>query len=256
MSRFLDAAADNSKVEHQIDRVPENLMGATVWEELREAETKIGGLRAWDVMSHQKHIPGDFDADHLARIHEYVVRDLYPVAGETRADTILLDEEEKKTNKDFVGSEPSATRRTGLNGQIIILPPADAVNQRLDKLAQYLKQANYLRGLEKHEFVEWFTELYLSYAQAHPFEQGNGPVLVAAMGLLAERAGYHVELDRIPDLQHETDVLLAGAAVADPYEYARLQAAIGAVVVTNESELGKLSRRITLQVVKPQLPQR
>lgn len=249
--RFLGDTDSQEAPGRKTQKVPENLMGATHWEELREAETKIGGLRAWDVMSHQKHIPGDFDADHLARIHGYVTKDLYPVVGETRADTILLDEEEKKTNKDFVGSEPSATRRTGLSGESIVLPAADTVNNRLDMLSKELAEANFLRGLEKPDFVERFTETYTKYAQTHAFEQGNGPVLVAAMGLLAERAGYHVELDRVPGLQRETDALLANGEAGSPL---RLRAAIGQHVEESQTELGEVSRRITLQVVKPKPP--
>ena len=236
--------------------VPENLVGAQDRYELEQAETILGGIRAWQVTSHQKHIAGDFDAGHLARIQAHVLQDIYPIVGETRADTLLIDAQlklaaEKNNDASWQPSPASATHRTGADGQPITLPPADTVNLRLDKLSESLAQANFLRGLEKPEFVDRFTNVYLEYARTHPFEHGNGPVLVATMGLLAERAGYHVELDRVPNLARETDAVLANGEAGDPR---RLRFALGAAITEDQSELGEVSRRITLQVVKPKPP--
>lgn len=55
---------------------------------------------------------------------------------------------------------------------------------------QRLAELNYLKGMERSEFLDELTELYHDLNMLHPFREGNGRTLRLFVTLLVRNAGY------------------------------------------------------------------
>lgn len=123
---------------------------------------------------------GDYDLDHLSKIHKKIFEHIYEWAGEVRLDNI----------------SKRAIDRDG-NYEIGHFLDKDQISDELNKFAQVVKEKDYLKGLNKDQFVQEFTQLYAKVNEAHPYEEGNGRAAKLMMNQLANDAGYTMVYSKV-----------------------------------------------------------
>ncbi|SFQ80249.1 Fic family protein [Hymenobacter arizonensis] len=151
-----------------------NKLGITTQQELREAEGANLGRMAL-LVEGIKPIPGDFDAAHLKQIHQELLGNIYPWAGETRA------------WGQFQGQKHLP------NGSLFFAP-YQQIEARLNLLGNQLTQENQLKGLDEDQFVKRLTYYADQYNYVHPFREGNGRTLQVILAEVGRRAGYDVRI--------------------------------------------------------------
>lgn len=134
-------------------------------EELEKAERYITKLRQMDL--EKIPINGNFDMNHLKKIHKKLFRDIYYFAGELRRVEIS-----KK------GSQFCYIRF--LNDQGIEI---------LNKIAT----ENYYKNLTKKEYIEKIAILTGNLIHLHPFREGNGRTIREFIRELCLFAGYEID---------------------------------------------------------------
>ncbi len=106
------------------------------------------------------------DFDFYKSLHNQLFSDLYEWAGKIRNINI--------SKKGTVFCKSDDIERIGI-----------LKFQRLEKL-------NFLKNLNKEDFVEELTELYNDLNMLHPFREGNGRTLRLFVTLLVRNAGYNI----------------------------------------------------------------
>jgi len=121
-------------------------------------------------------IKGNFDLDHLKKIHEHLFSDVYEWAGKTREIDIAKD--------------------TSLTTQSNFAPYEDfgVLNFGLHKV---LKDCNYLKDCSKPEAVTALTNTYSLLNYMHPFPEGNGRATRVFMSQLAQEAGFELDFGKV-----------------------------------------------------------
>lgn len=114
---------------------------------------------------------GNLDLAHLQAIHKHLFADVYSWAGTVR-DVYL-----SKGTTNF-------ERPEGIEA-------AAAAMQR------WLVVRDHLRGLDKSSFTEQLCSYHKALNQLHPFREGNGRSARVLIDVLAERAGYTLDNERI-----------------------------------------------------------
>lgn len=122
------------------------------------------------------------NAQGMQALHRHLFQDVYPWAGETRAWGKFQATKSTSANKDGPGLY---TMYFGSYQQL----PA-----HLDAIGQQLAAERFLKGLDKDQFVARAAYYFDQYNYAHAFREGNGRTLGAAFQVLAENAGYDVNL--------------------------------------------------------------
>jgi cell filamentation protein len=148
-----------------------NKIGATNQEKLSKAEYLAVADRTLQLSVNP--IKGNFDLKHLQAIHKHQFQDVYEWAGKVR--TVNISK----------GNSPFAR--------------VDFIESYMKYVHRRLEKDNFLRELEKKEFVEKFTDVYGDVNAAHPFREGNGRSTRAFMAQLAEQAGYRFDQSVIQD---------------------------------------------------------
>ena len=123
---------------------------------------------------------GNYDLDHLSKIHEKIFEHIYDWAGEVRLDDI-------------------SKRAIDPNGNYEIghFQDKNLIPDELNKFSQAVKEKDHLKGLDKDQFVQEFTQLYAKLNEAHPFEEGNGRAAKLMMNQLANDAGYTMVYSKV-----------------------------------------------------------
>ena len=125
--------------------VLKNKLGIHDKEQLLMAEIRLVTIRLYQLQEQPVH--GNFDLNHLCRIHEHIFQDLYPWAGKIRTVNIA------KTNM-------------------------FCLVQHIQTYAQTIFPSYYMdcmRVKDKSErFISVFTEHYADLNALHPFREGNG----------------------------------------------------------------------------------
>lgn len=146
-------------------KVLRNKLGLRDFDELWDAERAITGVTAAELEANP--IDGQFDLAHLQAIHKALFSDVYDWAGTIREKGFIA-----KGNSLFCAAE-------------FILPYSD-------DLFSKLKAENYLRGLEREEFIQRVA-FYISEINAlHPFREGNGRTQRIFINQLARQAGWNL----------------------------------------------------------------
>lgn len=117
-------------------------------------------------------INGNFDFDHLKKIHGYIFQDVYDWAGKERTVTIA------KGNTLFC--------------------PAEKIEIYADKIFDALKRHDYLKGLGPNEFSKKAALFFANLNDLHPFREGNGRTQREFMRELSINAGYNLDLSKAP----------------------------------------------------------
>lgn len=113
-------------------------------EQLKEFEKEISTKRLTELIEHP--IEGEFDIDHLYKIHQYLFQDIYEWAGQKRTVTM------KK--------------------QTIFLEP-----EKIDKYLKIaLKEAKEdIKNIkDEYQLADYLSKLFYNLIFAHPFREGNG----------------------------------------------------------------------------------
>lgn len=169
---------------------PDNFFKTKDAEVLASVQTSASDFRHWELSTGRQVIRGGYDATHFRQVHNYLMQDVYPWAGETRQD------------------QPAPTlrdRSSEATGALLTFEKPHNVNDRLDELGAQLKRENYLRGHGLAAFVDRLTHYYDQYNQVAPFRGGNAATLNAMTEMLAKGAGYTVRLEQAPTLSIEAD---------------------------------------------------
>ncbi|RNI31775.1 hypothetical protein EFA69_06130 [Rufibacter immobilis] len=150
-------------------------------EALARLENKFAGFGA-AILKEEGGIPGKFDQEHLQKIHKELFQKVYPWAGETRAN-----------RGGFQGIKDTVVN---LVPQEMRYAPFKEIEQRLEAISQQLQQENNLKGLGQEKFIERASYYLDQYNHVHPFREGNGRTLQAALTQLGKEAGYDIDFNR------------------------------------------------------------
>jgi cell filamentation protein len=142
-----------------------NKLGLRTQKELSEAEYAHTINRSMQLS--KKPIQGNFDLKHLQAIHKHQFHDVYEWAGKLRTVNI------SKGNTLFARTE--------------------YLESCMKDIHRNLEKNNFLRGMDKKEFVQKFTDVYGDINALHPFREGNGRTTRQFMAQLAEQAGYTLD---------------------------------------------------------------
>ncbi len=145
--------------------VLKNKLGIHDKEQLLMAEIRLVAIRLYQLQEHP--IQGNFDLNHLCRIHGHIFQDLYPWAGKIRTVNIA------KTNM-------------------------FCLVQHIQTYAQTIFPSYYMdcmRVKDKSErFISVFTEHYADLNALHPFREGNGRTQREFARELCLKCGYILDL--------------------------------------------------------------
>ena len=145
--------------------VLKNKAGITDQNLLDEFEGDFTTLRIIELS--EQAIDGDFDLDHLCKIHAHIFQDVYDWAGMVRTVDIVRGDS-RFCNARLIASYAN-------------------------KVFTTLKDENHLRGLGASPISHRLAH-YLSEINAiHPFREGNGRVQRLFIAQLAEQAGFAID---------------------------------------------------------------
>lgn len=139
-----------------------------------ELEYRI--TKARTVYLEKNPIDGDYDLEHLSKIHKKIFNGLYDFAGKVR---------DSEISKFAVDPE---------SGDIEIghfLKQSQIVNE-FSKFSLKANELRHLKGVNKEQFVDGFTKLYAQINEIHPFSEGNGRATKLIMQQLAHDVGFDI----------------------------------------------------------------
>jgi cell filamentation protein len=114
---------------------------------------------------------GNFDYAHLMALHHHLFQDVYDWAGKER-NVPISKGQTRFANPRFIESYAAG-------------------------LLQRLVKENHLKGLSPEEFVERASHYVLELNLVHPFREGNGRAIRYFLTLLAQNAGYDVDIQAL-----------------------------------------------------------
>ncbi|WP_051359618.1 Fic/DOC family protein [Adhaeribacter aquaticus] len=149
--------------------------------ELAKFENDVVQVKA-TILKIGEGIPGIFNAEHVKQFHKFLFQEVYPWAGETRAN-----------RGGFQG-----VKDTQVDGvlQEMKFAPFKEIDVRLDAISLQLQKENNLKGLATEKFVERAAYYLDQYNHVHAFREGNGRTLQAAFTQLGKEAGYNIDFNQ------------------------------------------------------------
>jgi cell filamentation protein len=157
-------------------------------DELYAAEQEITSLKIANL--EQNPVKGTFDLKHILRIHKFIFGDIYKWAGQIREGDFLIKGDSIFCRSMYI---------EGMAGDI----------------HNKLKADNFLRGLEKSEFISKLAYYMGEINALHPFREGNGRTQRLYFKQLCSKAGYEIEFRKT---QKDTLVKADIAAFNKEYE--------------------------------------
>lgn len=120
-------------------------------------------------------VKGDYDLQHLQSIHRQVFKDVYSWAGEVRTVNIVK----------------------GAPGDRTLFALTDEIKGKAERVHADLKEAGYLRGMDKEQFSTKMAQVYAAVNEMHPFREGNGRATREYMYQLGKEAGYQLDYAKV-----------------------------------------------------------
>lgn len=145
-----------------------NKLDICTHEELRFYEKRLVTIRLVEL--YENPVKGDFDFEHLKRIHHHLFQDIYDWSGQERTVDIM------KYPTYFC--------------------PTQNINPYSDAIFSDLQKANYFKGLDPDAFAQKTAELLDHINTLHPFREGNGRTQREFIRELALNAGYDLDLSK------------------------------------------------------------
>ncbi len=162
-----------------------NTLGIKDYNELVTAEREITSLKI--AMAKVNVINGNFDFEHLKRIHKFIFEDIYSWAGEIRSVNI------SKGNQFCLSQN---------------------IEMYASDLFAKLKADNYLvdyDGNIAHRLAYYLSEINV----LHPFREGNGRAQRLFIEYLADHAGYRVDFS---DVSAKEMIIASAESFAREYD--------------------------------------
>ena len=122
-------------------------------------------------------IPAVFNEQYARQLHSFLFQDVYPWAGETRAD------------RHFQGQ-----KRSDREGYFMSYAHYRQISPDLAAVSTQLRQENNLKGLDKDQFVQRAAYYLDHFNHIHAFREGNGRTVQALFFELGKQAGYKMDL--------------------------------------------------------------
>jgi cell filamentation protein len=151
-----------------------NKFGLTGQESLDRAEADAVSARS--ILLQLNPLKGNFDSDHLKRIHACLFQDVYAWAGQVR--TIPL------AKADYIQG-----------GGVTKFTAPDLIEQELKHVLDTLADEHYLEGLPRREFSRKVAALLSEINRIHPFREGNGRAQRQFGRQLADSLGYKLHFE-------------------------------------------------------------
>ena len=162
-----------------------NKLGIKNHDELVTAEREITSLKI--AMAKAEPIKGNFDFEHLKRIHKFIFEDIYTWAGETRHVNI------SKGNQFCLSQN---------------------IEMYASDIFAKLKADNYLIDFDgniAHRLAYYLSEINV----LHPFREGNGRAQRLFIEYLADHAGYKVDFS---DVTADEMIIASAESFARDYD--------------------------------------
>lgn len=134
-------------------------------DELAAFEAEVSDTRADEAAP-----AGNLDFKHFKAIHRHLFQDVYDWAGEIR------------------------TVRMSKGGNMFCFP--ENIENQAKNLFTELKKDKFLAGLQTEMFAEKAAHFLSELNAIHAFREGNGRTQLSFFLLLAEQAGYSIELEQ------------------------------------------------------------
>jgi cell filamentation protein len=167
-------------------------------EALNTAERQITALKIAQLEATP--LKGSFDLKHIRNIHKFIFGDIYDWAGQIRKGDFLIK-----------GSS--------------IFCRAMYIESMAADIHDKLKTDNFLRGLEKAEFINKLAYYMGEINALHPFREGNGRTKRLYFKYLCDRAGYDLEFSKT-----QKDTLVRADIAAFNREYELLIKLLGEII--------------------------
>lgn len=136
---------------------------------LQKYEAKITAAKL--LALRQEGIIGNFDAEHLVKIHTYLFEDIYPFAGQFRNENIAKG--------------------------VFRFAEYEYIEPELQKLMKQLREENYLANLSKENLAKKLAYYLSELNVLHPFREGNGRTAREFIRELALKNGYILNLSKV-----------------------------------------------------------
>lgn len=149
-----------------------NKMGVRTAEELKVAEREITSLRIANARVNK--IVGNFDFEHLRKIHKYIFQDIYEWAGQIRWVNIA------KGN---------------------MFCSCEFIQSNTDSLFQKLKKEYFFDAIPDKEMPKRLAYYFSEINVIHPFREGNGRTQRLFIEYLAEEHGYEVDFSNVSQME-------------------------------------------------------
>ena len=143
-----------------------NKAGFTSADELEQFETAMTFARSDEPLP-----SGHLSVSHYRAIHHHLFQDVYDWAGKFR--TVRLTK-----------------------GASTFCYPENIASEMRRRFAR-LKDQDYLRGLDAATFAQNAAHFLAEVNAIHPFREGNGRTQLTFMALVAQRAEFPLDLDRL-----------------------------------------------------------
>lgn len=162
-----------------------NLVGASTWDELRQAEGELVGVRILEIIADPPSVR-DGSLAELQEIHRRLFQDVYAWAGMIRTVEI----------------------RKNTEGSAFFLPSQN-ISMGLAWAQGELAHDHMLRSMSKPEFAHRLAYHYDNYNFVHPFREGNGRTQRMLWTLLCHDAGYDLDWRQVSGEENDEASRLA-----------------------------------------------
>lgn len=147
-----------------------NLFNLLDDEKLKEIEKVYTLFRLSELRIKAPAEPLDMKA--FLEIHRYILQDIYPFAGKLREEMI------SKGSSSFAHPK--------------------FIKAEMSRIFSELKQEDYLKNLERSQFIQRLAHYLAELNALHPFREGNGRTVREFARQLALNAGYRLDWEKIP----------------------------------------------------------
>ena len=176
-----------SKVVRNKFRGPDKPYGEPDPDVLREMEEFASAVRMAELKANP--IEGNFDYEHMQAIHGYIFQDVYDWAGVPRVGPHgWMTKEGPNVLRPDDPDNPTMA--------FTYYPGTEIMHKDARKQYRRLAEKNYLRGLEKQEFVQELAEIWGELNVIHVFREGNTRTQFIFFEQLCRHAGFVIDTER------------------------------------------------------------
>lgn len=175
-----------------------NKLGIRSEKELEKAESAITFIRLAQI----KCVVGDFDYDHLKRMHGFIFGDLYDWAGKERRSDIYKNE-------------------TVLGGLSVTYTYPTEIAREARAAVNALHETEWA-ALPTAERAEGFARAVAALWKIHPFREGNTRAIMTFACEFSDRYGFHMDRQLFGDHADFTRKALVMASIGKYSEYGHI----------------------------------